>query len=441
MTFTQALQLYQSGALEQGHAVALSGLKQNPNDGKLLQVLGLIETQRGQLDMAAHYYQQAIPKLLDALSTQINLSDVYRRQGRISEAIALLEPLHTQGLNPILLQKNLGILYSLNQQWDLAELMLTRVLAQNPAEAAVAYTLGVLYLTLGRYQEAWVLHEKRPSLKGVLAEHAAKLKWGAAQTVRGKTIKVVMEQGRGDALMLARFLALLRANHNTVIFECVPELQRLMQASACVDEVLPIGATAPKVDWVVPIMSLAFWWGCTLDQIPGPVPYIKIAKDPGHPAAALIGGQPGQVKWGLVWGGNPKQGKDRQRSASLKMLGPLLAIPAVQWFSLQCDNRKSELEQVSVATPLTDLSPYIDDYYDTAQALQCLDLVVSVDTSLAHLAGAMGRPVHIILSTQADWRWLLHGDTSPWYPNAKLWRQGSTGDWLGLAQRMARELA
>jgi hypothetical protein len=195
----------------------------------------------------------------------------------------------------------------------------------------------------------------------------------------------------------------------------------------------------PRHDLYCPIASLPLAFGTRLETVPAQIPYLEA--DPGLVARwrETIAPTPGAMHAGLVWAGNPKQGSEARRGIGLAHCLPLLQVPNVRWFSLQVGERASDLARLAPSSAV-DLSGKLTDFAETAAAIANLDLVVTTDTAIAHLAGALGKPVWILLMFAADWRWLRGREASPWYPTARLFRQKSPGDWGGVIDRAKSEL-
>jgi len=194
----------------------------------------------------------------------------------------------------------------------------------------------------------------------------------------------------------------------------------------------------PSFDAYVPLMSLMHRLGTRLDTIPASVPYL--AADAARVARLAPHLRGTGLKLGLVWSGNPKHGNDRHRSVPLDLLRPLLGVPGVRLFSLQVGPRAQDIAADGRIGPITDLAPHLDDFADTAAAISQLDLVVTVDTSVAHLAGALDRPTWLLLPWNADWRWLSGRTDSPWYPSMTLFRQPRYGDWGPVVDQLVAAL-
>lgn len=254
---------------------------------------------------------------------------------------------------------------------------------------------------------------------------------------KAPTILLWAEQGYGDVIQYIRYAPLVAELGASVLVACPPELQRLLSTVPGVSkgygswQELEGTGLPPKAehDLHAPILSLPYIFGTTLDTIPAVVPYLRAPADP-EPL------QGDGFKIGLVWAGSPKHVSDAARSMPLSMLSPLLKHFA-QWYSLQVGEAVTQIKELGLTKVLHDLSPRLHDFADTASVISQLDLVITVDTAVAHLAGALGKPVWILLPYRADWRWLqsrLDGfqgkAVSPWYPTARLFRQPWSGNWI-----------
>lgn len=248
----------------------------------------------------------------------------------------------------------------------------------------------------------------------------------------GRRLLVVAEQGLGDAIQFARFLPLIQGG--TVILACAPTLVPLLRGMPGVTDVVSRDAAPPLHDCFVFQMSLPRLLGTTVETVPSPRGYLRV-----DPARALPppAGADGRRRVGLVWAGNPEHHNDARRSIPTAALAPLAALGGIEWVNLQRGARGPEL---SLMHRLPAPSARIKDFADTAALVETLDLVIAVDTSVAHLAGAMGRPVWIMLPHAPDWRWMLGRDDTPWYASARLFRQERAGDWDAVIGRVAAAL-
>ncbi|WP_250454964.1 hypothetical protein [Caballeronia sp. ATUFL_M2_KS44] len=316
---------------------------------------------------------------------------------------------------------------------------------------------------MGRYEEAWPLHEFRQmdsteaAAWGVKWDGAPKLsivKWNG-EPLQGKSILLAAEQGFGDTIQFVRFAPLLkRLGASRVTVVCAPELLALVEGvegvDAAVDRRAPLDVA--EYDRWCGLMSVPAILGLSLAQIPARVPYIALPRRRVDAwSRRLKAALPGQkLKVGLVWAGSSRLGRvtdafiafgdDRKRSLHLNKLLPLLRMPDIAFVSLQLGEPCAQLDELPSDLRPIDMTPHIRDFADTACIVDKLDLVISVDTSVAHLAGALGKPVWILNRLAGDWRWLLDREDSPWYPSARLFTQKTEGDWDEVIGRVVKRL-
>jgi hypothetical protein len=281
----------------------------------------------------------------------------------------------------------------------------------------------------GDLAAAFELYEIRFRSPDVLYPKLTEPKWDGSDP-RGKTILVVAEQGVGDTIQFVRYLHMLAARGANVILLCLATCKPLFETIGHGVKVVASGEPRPHFDMHVPALSLPRLFGTTLETIPADVPYLSA--DPTRAARwrERLGETDARLKVGLVWAGSPVHTSDRFRSTTLASFAPLADAADVAWFSLQKGSGVEQLTDPPAGMTITDLGPELNDYADTAALISALDLVISVDTSVAHVAGALARPVWTVLSYEGEWRWLSRdrADT-PWYPTMRLFRQPAPGDW------------
>lgn len=258
----------------------------------------------------------------------------------------------------------------------------------------------------------------------------------AGQDVAGSTVTLYAEDGYSDAIQFIRYARMLKERGARVIVDAKSALHRLLLAQSYVDSVYDGDDEQPRHDHFASLLSLPHLLGTQFETIPNDVPYLFVPPSTPPPELAAAQG----LKVGLVWAGDPNHTADRQRSIPLSTLDMLADIPSVSWFGLQVGPAREQLH-TPMRMRITDLSPHIGDFQDTAQLLQHVDLLLTVDTAAAHLAGALGRPTWLLLDEQASWRWLLDRTDSPWYPGMRLFRQERAGAWEPLLSRVASELS
>lgn len=343
---------------------------------------------------------------------------------------------------------NLGYLLRLTKRFAEAEAAYRQALAIKPDYAEARWSLGLLLLYLGRLAEGWPLYEARHhegnSAKDRIVRPALSYPQWQGESLGGKSILVHWEQGFGDQIQFVRYLPLLKtmgARHVTLV--CGTRLRSLFDGVDGADAVLTADevAKAPVHDYWVFLLSLPLHLATTLDSIPAKIPYLRPTEDrlrtwlPRLPTEGL--------RVGLVWKGGTAYANDRNRSLpSLAVMAPLWDVPGIRFVSLQKGQGEDEGAAPPLGQPLTHLGTDVEGFADDAAIIAQLDLVISVDTAIAHLAGALGKPCWILLpSIDTDWRWLDERPDSPWYPGTtRLFRQSHPDDWAPTMREVAEAL-
>ena len=308
-------------------------------------------------------------------------------------------------------------------------------LAQRPS-ADGHFSYAVALLTTGRLPEGWrhfgFRWLREPSLS--FRPRFGRPVW-AGQVLRGRTILLRAEQGVGDTIQFVRYARMLKALGATVQVGVFAGLEDLLRGAEGVDQVLGPNDVVPEFDFYAHMMSLPLIFETNLESIPDEVPYLHAEPARRERWARQLRGDPG-LTVGIVWAGNPTHVRDRYRSLSLRQLAPLADVKGVRWVSLQKGEAAGEAEAAPPGLPLVNLGPALEDFRDTAAVIDQLDLVLCVDTAVAHLAGALGKPVWVMLPKPADWRWLEGREDSPWYPTMRLFRQSRRGEWDDVVERV-----
>jgi hypothetical protein len=264
--------------------------------------------------------------------------------------------------------------------------------------------------------------------------------WRGERDIAGKTILVCADEGLGDTIQFVRYLPMLAALGARVILLPQESLYPLLLGSAGVSQCLPnMKGGLPAFDFHCPIMSLPWAFGTTLDSIPASVSYLPLPAGVRVQAWEDRLGPREQLRIGLVWSGNPLHWNDQNRSIPLQTFSRIILAGAT-FISLQKELRLEDEAVLRERTEIIDLTEHLTDFAETAALIGCLDLVITVDTSVAHLAAALGCPTWILLPAVPDWRWLLDRDDSPWYPTVRLFRQTTARDYEGVVDRMRSEL-
>jgi Tfp pilus assembly protein PilF len=319
----------------------------------------------------------------------------------------------------------------------LADLKLAMEIAPEFPEAH--FEAAMAHLTLGDFEAGFEAYEWRWKTRA-FARYRKPFQsavWLGEQPVAGKTILLHAEQGFGDTIQFIRYAPLLRRQGARVVCEVQPELQPLLSELEDV-EVIASGQSLPAFDLHCPLLSLPLAFRTDVDTIPASIPYLAAAPERQHKWRDRL--PSGRARIGLVWSGSPSHNNDANRSIPLGRLAPLLADASIRFVSLQRELRDGDAEMMQGLANLVHVGDELADFADTAAVISMLDLVISVDTAVAHLAGALGRPALILLPHAADFRWMRGRDDSPWYPNAKLLRQPAFGDWDSVIARLSDEL-
>lgn len=313
----------------------------------------------------------------------------------------------------------------------------------DPNEAESAWSLALLQLLAGDFAAGWAGREAaRWRIPALVAGYPklSKPLWHRAEAIEGKTVLLCPDEGLGDTIQFARYVPLLAARGARVILgvqdELFPLLSNVAGVSRCIAR--SMGAV-PDYDLHCPITSLPLMFETRLDSIPAETPYLPL------PAADRVAawqqrlGARDRLRVGLVWSGNPRHSNDRNRSIPFRMLARILDADGT-FVSLQKDVRAEDMSALRERSDIVDPTAQLSDFADTAALVSCLDLVITVDTSVAHLSGALGRPTWILLPYAPDYRWLLHREDSPWYPTVRLFRQDASRDYAGVIDRLRHEL-
>jgi len=335
-------------------------------------------------------------------------------------------------------------------QYSAALTPFNQALTLRPGDPEATWSKAVLLLALGEWAEGWPLYESRLQREPArrLQREWNRPRWTGQESLAGRSLLVHAEQGLGDTLQFARYIRPLEELGAKVTFEVQPVLIQLLRSLPMQGTLLARGEPLPNTDFHIPLLSLPLALGTRLSTIPGGVPYVSVDPEATRRWGERLAALPGR-KIGINWHGNPEAEQLsalQARSFALAAVEPLTRVDGITLVSLQKGAGADQLAGVTFAdriVQLTDPSHMgpAELATETAAILQCLDLVITADTALAHLAGALGVPVWLVLQSVADWRWLVDRTDTPWYPNMRLWRQESAGDWAQVFERIARELA
>jgi tetratricopeptide (TPR) repeat protein len=317
-----------------------------------------------------------------------------------------------------------------------------RAIALCPDAPGYRWNYATALLQAGDYERGWNEYECRwtgcRELRG--AKPVLRSPEWRGEDITGKTLLIWGEQGFGDVIQFARYATLAAECGARVVVACQRELVRLLRTVTGVSQVVAVDAPLPAFDAHCSLLTLPKIFGTTIETIPPRVPYVAPESLQVMKWRERLEGQQG-LKVGLVWGGRASNSVDRKRSVALSDLTPLAGVGGVRFFSLQKGEHANHADAATAGMTFVDWTAELDDFADTAALIENLDLVISVDTATAHLAGALGKPTWLLNRYESDWRWLLHRSDSPWYPTLTIYRQQVPGDWSPVIARVAAALA
>jgi len=373
--------------------------------------------------------------------TLYNRGNALRALGRPQDAIADYERALAAAPNHVNAWFNRGMaLAALNRHQD-ALASYGKVLTLQPDHADAHFSAAMSLLTLGDYRRGFAEYEWRWKRTGMSARKSFRRPpWLGETPLAGKTILLHAEQGLGDTLQFVRYAPLLARAGARVIVEVQPELKELLTGLDGVAGVIGLGEGLPPFDLHCPLASLPLALKTELSSVPAEIPYLRASAqrlEKWRPRLDALAGP----RVALAWSGRDTHPNDRNRSLTLAQLEPLLSVPGMSFVSVQHAPRAADAGALSRESRILHLGDALSDFADTAAVLALADLVICVDTSVAHVAGALGRPTFVLVPFQPDWRWTLDRDRSPWYPATRLFRQSAMGDWAGVVTRIGAELA
>jgi Tfp pilus assembly protein PilF len=433
------LALYAKRRFDEALAAYDDGLRLAPGDVALRNGRGVALLELCRPAEARDEFVRALaadPGCLDALG---NLGNALFKLNRPEEALAAYDrALKIVPDNAQLLTNRAIALRRLDRPRE-ALSSAVRAIAAQPSFAPARFVDASVRLYLGDFASGWRGYEWRRG--GAFTPQRRKVAaplWLGEQSLAGKTILLHAEQGFGDTIQFVRYAPLIAAHGARVLLEVQPPLVRLVSKMPGIETVLGRGAQLPPFDFHCPLPSLPLAFGSVLETIPASVPYLAPPDRVGYWHGRLPRRRP---LIGLAWAGERAHDNDINRSMRLEALAPLLDLADVQFVSLQHDVRETDAPLLAQRADVVSIGGQFTDFADTAAAIAALDLVIAVDTAVAHLTGALGKPLFLLLPFAADFRWLRERADSPWYPTARLFRQPRFGDWAGAVEAVREELS
>ncbi|HVA46445.1 MAG TPA: tetratricopeptide repeat protein [Pirellulales bacterium] len=468
------------GRLQEAEAAYRQALATRPRAADVHNNLGVALAAQRRYEEAVASYRQALALTPDSPLALNNLGNSLRALGQIDESVSSLRRAIRLKSDYAEAYNNLGIALVQWGQDDEAVTNYERAMVFRPDYPEAHLNRSLAWLAAGDFEQGWTEYEWRWMAKDVNRRTFKQRRWDGCD-LDGRTVFVYLEQGVGDTLQFIRYMRLLKQRGARVIVEAQKSLLKLLSGSRHIDELVPVGGPLPEFDLQIPLLSLPAVFRTTLDTVPDEVPYLfpdeklveawraklrRVGQDCGAiagpptnddhggpalasslvpPYAPTPGPQPPTPSFliGIAWQGNPQYRGDRQRSIPLRAFAPLAAIPGVQLVSLQKGFGTEQLADLDGKFPVIDLGSIDEEagaFMDTAAIMKCVDLVITSDTAMPHLAGALGVPVWMALPAVADWRWMRSGERSPWYPSMRIFRQREAENWAELFERMAEEL-
>jgi Tetratricopeptide repeat len=421
------------------------GLRLEPDNAELLNGRGVTLLELRRPADALESFDRLLASVPDHRDALGNRANALLKLNRVAEALAAYErALELAPKNAPLLANRAAALRRLDRPHE-ALMSAASALAIKPDFAHARFVESVARLSLGDFSAGWRAYESRWHV-GWLAsqrrDYGAPL-WLGEQPLDGKTILLHAEQGLGDTIQFVRYAPLLAARGAKIVLEVQPELVRLLSAMPGVATLVARKEPLPRYDFYCPLLSLPLACRTTLETIPAEIPYVAAGE--GDVAAFMTRWRahlpPQRPSVGLVWSGVRSHDNDRNRSMRLATLAPLFDLPEIAFVSLQHEVREEDAALLESRCDILPIGAGFKDFADTAAAIAALDAVIAVDTAVAHLAGAMGKPLFLLLPFAADFRWLRGRADSPWYPSARLFRQPQFGDWDGAVTLLRQELA
>ncbi|MDR3424092.1 MAG: tetratricopeptide repeat protein [Alphaproteobacteria bacterium] len=462
-------------------------LQADPSNAAAMNNLANILRQLGRAEEAVAHFREALRVRPDYAEAATNLATSLRDLNRLDEAIESSRLALRLKPDSFHARVNLGVFLQDKRRHEEAITLFAEALQRKPASPDAKWNKALSHLALGQYREGWALHEVGLGVAHMRGKNFAPQRRWTGEEIAGKRLLLWCEQGFGDSMQFIRYAALCKARGAHVSVHCPQALRRLFANDAFIDA-LPESLEAAAFDFHAPLMSLPYIFGSDLDTIPVPIPYLHISEQtrakwakiftdqsdgipspPSRGERVRVRGDAGntnvnsphpnptsentkkltsrpEFKVGLAWAGNPRENHinahlaDRRRSISLEMLRPLFDVAGTKFYNLQMPAAAAQIDACRLRGRIVDYMGDVKDFEDTGAIIERLDLIISVDTSIVHLAGGLGRPVWVLSRFDACWRWLQNRPDNPWYPTARVFGQETPGDWQSVVESVKATL-
>ncbi len=430
--------LFEARQFEKAEEACHQALRIEPGNLTAQAYFGSVRMAMGDLERAAGLFRQLVADHPHEIRARLLLITCLARTGDPDLTCAEIAKALLLAPRSFLVHKSvMGPYYSLGR-WAEYRAEIERFRKVESGLAYLDYEQSFVDLLFGDLLQGWERFEARLAVPdGLRPRRTFREPAWRGEAFAGKTLLLWAEQGLGDTLMCLRYLPMVKALGGRILLEAQDAVLSVAGTCQGLDGLVPEGELRPPFDLQASILSLPRIFRTELSTIPDTVPYVRVPADVSHrrELQELLAPARDRTRIGLVWAGNPAHARDHERSIPPLDLAPLAALPGVAWFSLQVG-----AQELPPLPDLVSLAPFLGDFADTAYALSELDLLISVDTSVTHLAGAMGVPTLLLLTHQPDYRWMLDRDDSPWYPTLRLYRQPRYGDWEAVLHQMVADL-
>ena len=433
-----------AGRLHDAERILNRILSAVPHEPRVLHEKGVLLFRSGRHEAAAEMIEHAIRLAPEAMAFRRSLCPIYERLGRYDDALRVGHEALATAPGDLQTLHNLALTHYRKLELDHCIALARRALAVDPAAPGPHLQLAEALLLSGEFAGGLREYEWRYRIAGAppLLPPTDRPQWDGTPLVDA-TLLLIADQGFGDSIQFSRYIPWVCARCTRVVIAADPLLHPLIRQVQPALELVESWDRCPPFAAYCPLSGLPRLHGTTLDTIPGEIPYLHA-----DPARAEVWRarlqdllQPGTRRIGISWAGRPTHNNDHNRSISLDAFAPIAGMDGISLVSLQKGPAQQAIANYFDRAALLNLGAEISDFVDTMAIIEALDLVVCVDTALAHLAGAMGKPVWILLPYAPDWRWLLGRSDSPWYPTARLFRQSNPGDWSSVVRRIAEALS
>jgi Tfp pilus assembly protein PilF len=436
--FQRGLAAHQAGQIEDAIRLYSTALRQNQSQPDVWNNLGVALRRSKKLDAALIAYRRAAALRPENAGLWSNMGNCLREMMRFDEAAAA----HKKALELDASVKshifNAGLVHRDTNNFDKALEYFDRALAMDPDYVDANWDWALAHLALGNYEKGWAGYETRRKLAdNPIRPLESAPEWDGKTGLRGKRILLRAEQGFGDMIQFARFIPMVAKKAGHVIVECRKELIPIMRTVTGVGTLVEKGRALPEFDVHVPLLSLPHVMKVSEAEL-HKLSTESYVTPPAGKTVKLAPPQGTALKVGIVWAGklNP-----RDRSCPLETLLPILSARGAAFYSFQIDDRRADIDKLGLHAFVTDLGDHIHDFGDSAALMAAMDLVISIDSSPAHLAGALGVPVWMLQLYTTDWRWMVDRSDSPWYPTMRIYRQEAPGDWAVPVEKLTGDFS